>query len=119
MCMLDERACTFGTVPDQERSWYGPPVLAGDPLDVLTVGDLNPDLLVSGEDVIPRFGQQERYASMYMTLGGSAGIFATRSSATRCRSIRMTVIRQPSILTSSLTSGIRPSRVSTRPASVS
>ena len=52
------------------------PVPAGDPLDVLTVGDLNPDLLVSGEDVIPRFGQQERYASMYMTLGGSAGIFA-------------------------------------------
>jgi ribokinase len=76
MCALNERACTFGTVPDQERSWYGPPVPAGDPLDVLTVGDLNPDLLVSGEDVIPRFSQQERYASMYMTLGGSAGIFA-------------------------------------------
>ena len=49
---------------------------AGDPLDVLAVGDLNPDLLVSGEDVIPRFSQQERYASMYLTLGGSAGIFA-------------------------------------------
>jgi sugar/nucleoside kinase (ribokinase family) len=44
--------------------------------DVLVVGDLNPDLLVSGGDVVPRFGQQERYASMYMTLGGSAGIFA-------------------------------------------
>jgi ribokinase len=44
--------------------------------DVLVVGDLNPDLLVSGEDVVPRFGQQERYASMYLTLGGSAGIFA-------------------------------------------
>jgi sugar/nucleoside kinase (ribokinase family) len=51
-------------------------VPAGDPLDVLAVGDLNPDLLVSGDDVMPRFGQQERYASMYMTLGGSAGIFA-------------------------------------------
>ncbi len=50
---------------------------AGDPLDVLTVGDLNPDLLVSGDDVMPRFGQQERYASMYMTVGGSAGIFAS------------------------------------------
>jgi ribokinase len=52
-------------------------VPAGDPLDVLTVGDLNPDLLVSGDDVMPRFGQQERYASMYMTVGGSAGIFAS------------------------------------------
>jgi sugar/nucleoside kinase (ribokinase family) len=51
-------------------------VPAGDPLDVLTVGDLNPDLLVSGDDVMPRFGQKERYASMYMTVGGSAGIFA-------------------------------------------
>ncbi len=43
---------------------------------VLVVGDLNPDLLVWSEDPVPRFGQQERYASMYMTLGGSAGIFA-------------------------------------------
>jgi ribokinase len=48
----------------------------GDSPDVLAVGDLNPDLLVSGDDVVPRFGQLERYASMYMTLGGSAGIFA-------------------------------------------
>src|ERR1700748_3865736 len=43
---------------------------------VLVVGDLNPDLLVWGDDPVPRFGQQERDASMYMTLGGSAGIFA-------------------------------------------
>lgn len=43
---------------------------------VLVVGDLNPDLLVSGEDPVPHFGQQERDAEMYMTLGGSAGIFA-------------------------------------------
>ena len=40
---------------------------------MLVVGDLNPDLLVWGEDPVPRFGQQERDASMYMTLGGSAG----------------------------------------------
>src|SRR5690349_15572614 len=76
MCERYERACTFRTVPDQERSWYGPPVPAGDPLDVLAVGDLNPDLLVSGDDVMPQFGQRERYAAMSMTLGGSAGIFA-------------------------------------------
>ena len=29
---------------------------------VLVVGDLNPDLLVWGEDPVPRFGQQERDA---------------------------------------------------------
>jgi ribokinase len=60
-------------------------VPADEPFDVLTVGDLNPDLLVSGEDVMPRFGQQERYADMYMTLGGSAGIFAAGAARLRLR----------------------------------
>jgi sugar/nucleoside kinase (ribokinase family) len=46
-----------------------------DRLDVLAVGDLNPDLLVSG-DVTPRFGQAEQDVSARLTLGGSAGIFA-------------------------------------------
>jgi ribokinase len=44
--------------------------------EVLVAGDLNPDLLVTGEDVVPRFGQRERYAGMRMTLGGSAAICA-------------------------------------------
>jgi ribokinase len=44
-------------------------------LDVLAVGDLNPDLLVSG-DVEPRFGQAEQDVSARLTLGGSAAIFA-------------------------------------------
>jgi ribokinase len=44
-------------------------------LDVLAVGDLNPDLLVTG-DVVPRFGQAEQDVSARLTLGGSAGIFA-------------------------------------------
>jgi ribokinase len=44
-------------------------------LDVLAVGDANPDLLVSG-DVTPRFGQAEQDVAARMTLGGSAAIFA-------------------------------------------
>jgi ribokinase len=44
-------------------------------IDVLAVGDLNPDLLVTG-DVTPRFGQAEQDISAHLTLGGSAGIFA-------------------------------------------
>jgi ribokinase len=44
--------------------------------DVLVIGDLNPDLLVTGADVVPRFGQEEQLASMSMTLGGSAAICA-------------------------------------------
>ncbi|MDO8184268.1 carbohydrate kinase family protein [Conexibacter sp. JD483] len=45
-------------------------------LDVLVVGDLNPDLLVSGADLAPRWGQAERDAEMRLVLGGSAGIAA-------------------------------------------
>jgi ribokinase len=45
-------------------------------LDVLAVGDVNPDLLVTG-DVTPRFGQTEQDVGARMTLGGSAAIFAT------------------------------------------
>jgi sugar/nucleoside kinase (ribokinase family) len=44
--------------------------------EVLVVGDLNPDLLVTGDDVVPRFGQRERYAQMRMAIGGSAAICA-------------------------------------------
>jgi sugar/nucleoside kinase (ribokinase family) len=45
------------------------------PLDVLAVGDVNPDLLVTG-DVVPRFGQAEQDVAARLTLGGSAAIFA-------------------------------------------
>jgi sugar/nucleoside kinase (ribokinase family) len=46
-----------------------------DAFDVLAVGDLNPDLLLTG-DVTPRFGQAEQDVSAHLTLGGSAAIFA-------------------------------------------
>jgi ribokinase len=44
-------------------------------LDVLVVGDLNPDLLLSG-DVVPRFGQAEQDVTANVALGGSGGICA-------------------------------------------
>ena len=44
-------------------------------LDVLVVGDLNPDLLLSG-DVVPRFGQAEQDVEAAVALGGSGGIAA-------------------------------------------
>jgi sugar/nucleoside kinase (ribokinase family) len=49
--------------------------VTGAPLDVLAVGDVNPDLLVTG-DVVPRFGQVEQDVATRLTLGGSAAIFA-------------------------------------------
>lgn len=45
-------------------------------LDVLVVGDANPDLVLAG-DVLPRFGQQEQLLdSAALLLGGSAAITA-------------------------------------------
>jgi ribokinase len=45
-------------------------------IDVLVVGDLNPDLILTG-DVIPRFGQSEQLLEHAdLTLGGSAAIVA-------------------------------------------
>jgi sugar/nucleoside kinase (ribokinase family) len=45
--------------------------------DLVVVGDCNADLLVSGGDVVPVFGQQERLVSQsHVTIGGSGGICA-------------------------------------------
>ncbi|GMQ93462.1 MAG: hypothetical protein BMS9Abin12_0939 [Acidimicrobiia bacterium] len=46
-------------------------------LDLLVVGDLNPDLILRGEDVRPRFGQVETIVdSADLVIGGSAAIAA-------------------------------------------
>ena len=45
--------------------------------DVLTFGDLCVDLIVSGKDVIPEFGQKEKLVDDYsLEMGGSCSIFA-------------------------------------------
>jgi sugar/nucleoside kinase (ribokinase family) len=47
------------------------------PLDVLVVGDVNPDLVLSGGDVEPRFGQRESIVGAgELLVGGSAAITA-------------------------------------------
>lgn len=49
----------------------------GGPLDLLVLGDINPDVLVRGGDVAPRFGQRERLVdAAELTLGGSGSITA-------------------------------------------
>jgi ribokinase len=48
-------------------------------LDLLVLGDVNPDILVSGAD--PRFGQREVIAdSIVLTVGGSAAIMAAAAA---------------------------------------
>lgn len=46
------------------------------PYDLAVVGEINPDLILSG-DVVPRFGQVEQIVSdLTLTIGSSAAIFA-------------------------------------------
>ncbi|HTZ93556.1 MAG TPA: carbohydrate kinase family protein [Streptosporangiaceae bacterium] len=50
-------------------------------LDLLVVGDCNPDVLVLGDDVVPQFGQQEKLVgSISLVVGGSAAITAVAAA---------------------------------------
>jgi sugar/nucleoside kinase (ribokinase family) len=55
---------------------------AGKPAyDLVVIGDCNPDVLVLGDDVTPRFGQQETLVSqMSLVIGGSASITAVAAA---------------------------------------
>jgi sugar/nucleoside kinase (ribokinase family) len=57
----------------------GPP--DGDGLDLLIIGDCNPDVLVLGQDVVPEFGQQEKLVGQIsLVVGGSAAITAVAAA---------------------------------------
>jgi sugar/nucleoside kinase (ribokinase family) len=46
-------------------------------LDLVVLGDANPDLVLSGGDVVPAFGQAEHLVDdAHLTVGGSGGILA-------------------------------------------
>ena len=50
-------------------------------LDLLVVGDCNPDVLVLGNDVVPEFGQREKLVgSISLVVGGSAAITAVAAA---------------------------------------
>lgn len=64
-----------------------------DDLDLLVIGDLNPDLILSGGDVHPRFGQVERIVdSADLVIGGSAGITAVGASRLGLRAGLVSVV---------------------------
>jgi sugar/nucleoside kinase (ribokinase family) len=55
--------------------------LPGRKYDVITFGDLCVDLIVSGEDVTPRFEQTEKLVDDYVIeMGGSCSLFACQAS---------------------------------------
>ena len=48
-----------------------------DPIDLLVLGDANPDLVLRGGDIVPAFGQAERLVNeATLTVGGSGAILA-------------------------------------------
>ena len=49
--------------------------------DIVTLGDMCVDLIVSGEDVVPRFGQVEKLVDDYaLEMGGSCCLFACQAA---------------------------------------
>jgi sugar/nucleoside kinase (ribokinase family) len=51
------------------------------PYDLITFGDMCVDLIVSGDDVVPRFGQVEQLVGDYsLEMGGSCCIFACQAA---------------------------------------
>ena len=49
--------------------------------DILTFGDMCVDLIVTGEDVVPQFGQFEKLVEDYeLEMGGSCNIFACQAA---------------------------------------
>jgi sugar/nucleoside kinase (ribokinase family) len=54
--------------------------------DILVVGEINPDIVVSDPDPIPTFGEVERLVrSIRMTVGSSSAIFACGAARLGCR----------------------------------
>jgi sugar/nucleoside kinase (ribokinase family) len=54
---------------------------AGRDLDLVVIGDCNPDVLVLGADVTPAFGQQEKLVDgISLVIGGSASITAVAAA---------------------------------------
>lgn len=61
--------------------------------DVLVVGEINPDLILQGGDVTPRFGQQENLVeNASLTIGSSAAIVACGAATLGLRTLFMGVV---------------------------
>jgi sugar/nucleoside kinase (ribokinase family) len=62
-------------------SRLSPPERGPGPLDLLVIGDCNPDVMVVGGDVTPAFGQQEKLVDgISLEIGGSASITAVAAA---------------------------------------
>jgi sugar/nucleoside kinase (ribokinase family) len=72
-------AATATTTEERPLTASAPP--AAEPAELVVVGDCNPDVLVSGGDVTPAFGQQEKLVgAIALVVGGSAAITAVAAA---------------------------------------
>jgi sugar/nucleoside kinase (ribokinase family) len=68
-------------MPGSRLSPPKPGRAGGSPLDLLVIGDCNPDVMVIGGDVTPAFGQQEKLVDgISLEIGGSASITAVAAA---------------------------------------
>jgi len=90
------------------------------PVDLLVVGDCNPDVLVLGADVTPEFGQREKLVSgISLVVGGSAAITAVAAARLGLRvALAATIGADPAgdfMLGQLRTAGVDTSAVAVRP----
>ena len=68
------------------------------PYDILTIGDMCVDLVLSGQDVVPEFGQVEKIVDSYLLeMGGSCCIFACQAAKLGLRVAIIGVVGQDSL----------------------
>ncbi len=89
-------------------------------LDLLVLGDCNPDVLVLGDDVAPAFGQQEKLVgSISLVVGGSAAITAVAAARLGLRvALAATIGSDPAgefMLSQLVREGVDTTAVLTRP----
>jgi sugar/nucleoside kinase (ribokinase family) len=92
----------------------------GRDLDLLVVGDCNPDVLVVGDDVVPEFGQQEKLVrAISLVVGGSAAITAVAAARLGLRvALAATIGADPAgefMLAQLRSAGVDTAAVLTRP----
>ena len=52
--------------------------------DLVVLGDCNPDLVLTGDEIVPSFGQVERFVDAAdLMIGGSGSIVAVRGCTAR------------------------------------
>jgi sugar/nucleoside kinase (ribokinase family) len=62
-------------------------------IDLAVLGDCNPDVILSGRDVVPAFGQAEQLVEdMTLAIGGSAGIMAAGAARLGLRTALFAVV---------------------------